>query len=320
MARRDTGTDDPRVRVRASKSTRPRSKLRPTFENAPIGQVTAIDRGRYQVQVEGHDVQCIKARELGRGGVVMGDLARIDGDISGTPGSLARIVQIRPREHVLRRSLEDADGRAEKIIVANADLMVVVVAATNPEPRTGMVERCLVAAKVADIPTLLCMTKSDLADPVPFTNNFQHFDMKIIDAQNQIQELRDELKDKFSVLVGHSGVGKSTLINKLVPDADRQVGSVNNATGKGRHTSTSSVALALPSGGWVVDTPGVRSFGLGHASPADVLAVFPGLQEAAQTCLPLCTHLDDEPACALRDFPDQDLVGRARRLLNGIQR
>ena len=101
------------------------------------------------------------------------------------------------------------------------------------------------------------------------------------------------------MLVGHSGVGKSTLINLLVPGAGRATGHVNEVTGRGRHTSTSSEAFELEAGGWIVDTPGVRSFGLGHVSVADVLGVFPDVADAASWCLPLCSHEEGEPSCAL---------------------
>ena len=100
-------------------------------------------------------------------------------------------------------------------------------------------------------------------------------------------------------MVGHSGVGKSTLINALIPQAERVVGVVNQVTGRGRHTSTSSRAFELPGGGWIVDTPGVRSFGLGHVDIDDVLGVFPDVAEASHWCLPLCTHLEDATSCAL---------------------
>jgi ribosome biogenesis GTPase len=110
--------------------------------------------------------------------------------------------------------------------------------------------------------------------------------------------LRERLAGRVSVLVGHSGVGKSTLVNALVPDADRAIGTVS-AIGRGRHTSSSAVALALPGGGWVIDTPGIRSFGLGHVTAADLLAAFPDLAEGAEDCPRNCAHLSAADGCRL---------------------
>lgn len=304
---RDTGTDDPRVRVRPGRGSRPRTKVRPDWSARPLGRVVSIDRGRYGV-VTGGDVrlQAVRARELGRGAVVMGDRVRLTGDLSGRPDALARIVRVEDRTTVLRRSLEDAPGeRGEKVIVANAEVMVVVVALADPPPRTGMVDRCLVAAYEAGLEPVLCLTKADLADPAPFTAQYRDFGLRVVTTSwhdghgSGVEELAGLLRGRFSVMVGHSGVGKSTLINELVPGAHRATGVVNAVTGRGRHTSTSAEAFELPGGGWVVDTPGVRSFGLGHVQPSDVLAVFPDVAEAATWCLPMCTHLAGEPSCAL---------------------
>lgn len=302
---RDIGTDDPRVRVRPGRGSRPRTKTRPDWSTRPLGQVVAVDRGRFGVVVDdGTRVQAVGARELGRGTVVMGDRVRLTGDLSGRPDTLARIVAVEERTTVLRRSLEDApDQRGEKVIVANAQVMVIVVALADPPPRAGMVDRCLVAAYEAGLRPVLCLTKADLCDPADFRALFADFDLDTVATRpgntEGLERLRSLLAGRFSVLVGHSGVGKSTLINELVPGADRATGHVNEVTGRGRHTSTSSEAFELPGGGWVVDTPGVRSFGLGHVGVGDVLAVFPDVAEAATWCLPMCTHLADEPSCAL---------------------
>ncbi|WP_048772102.1 ribosome small subunit-dependent GTPase A [Cellulomonas flavigena] len=309
MARRDTGTDDPRVRVRAGKGSRPRTKDRPDWSAKPLGRVVGIDRGRYRVALESSDtrVVAVRARELGRGAVIMGDRVRLTGDLSGRADTLARIVAVEERSSVLRRSLEDApDQRGEKAIVANADTMCIVVALADPPPRTGMIDRCLVAAFEAGLAPVLVLTKADLASPDEFAKAYEDFDVRIVltcahgeEAHRGVAELAALLAGRWSVLVGHSGVGKSTLINLLVPGADRATGHVNEVTGRGRHTSTSSEAFELEGGGWIVDTPGVRSFGLGHVGVGDVLGVFPDVAEAASWCLPLCSHAASEPSCAL---------------------
>src|SRR5699024_2608652 len=125
----------------------------------------------------------------------------------------------------------------------------------------------------ARMDALLCLTKADLADPAPFASLYAALDVDAVatsrtgDAIAGLEDLREHLAGRVSVLVGHSGVGKSTLVNALVPAAGRATGGVNVVTGRGRHTSSSAIAFPLPGGGWIIDTPGVRSFGLGHVDP-----------------------------------------------------
>jgi ribosome biogenesis GTPase len=263
--------------------------------------VIAVDRGRYTCRVGDDDrtVVAMRARELGRKSVVVGDRVSLVGDTSGGPDALARIVRIAERSSVLRRTADD-DDPYERVIVANADQLVIVTALADPPPRTGFIDRCLVAAYDAGLAPLLCLTKADLADPDELLANYADLDLQVVTTRRDTppDALREQLADKVSVLVGHSGVGKSTLVNALVPGAARSTGVVS-AIGKGRHTSTSAVALPLDGGGWVVDTPGVRSFGLAHVSPESLLDTFTDLAEGAADCPPGCDHTSAADGCAL---------------------
>ncbi|GEK78830.1 ribosome small subunit-dependent GTPase A [Agrococcus baldri] len=298
--------DETSVRERPNpKANRPRSKQRPEHEDAVTGIVTAVDRGRYRLVVRPGEpdeavVTAARARELRKQSIVAGDRVDAVGDTTGETGSLARIVRIQPRTTVLRRSADDAD-LVERIIVANADVMLMVVASADPPPRAGMVDRFLVAALDAGIAPVLVMTKTDVADPAPFLANFEGLDVEIwrssIDAP-PVEALRERLDGHTTVAVGHSGVGKSTLVNALVPSAGRAVGHVNAVTGRGRHTSSSTVSFRLGDG-WIIDTPGVRSFGLGHVATANVLRGFPDLAAVAEDCPRGCTHLAAEEYCEL---------------------
>jgi ribosome biogenesis GTPase / thiamine phosphate phosphatase len=260
--------------------------------------VLAVDRGRLRCLVDGTEVVAVKARELGRKGVVVGDRVGLVGDLSGRPDSLARVVRVDPRTSVLRRSADDTDP-VERVLVANADQLVVVTALAEPEPRPRLVDRCLVAAYDAGLDPLLVLTKADLASPDAMLATYAPLDVPcVVTTRGEpLDDLRARLAGRTSVLVGHSGVGKSTLVNALVPDAHRATGEVNEVTGRGRHTSSSAVALLLPGSGRVIDTPGVRSFGLAHVGADDVVAAFPDLAEGAAGCPRGCTHRGDD--CAL---------------------
>jgi ribosome biogenesis GTPase len=314
---------DPESYERPRRHTRPRTKERPTYADALDAVVVTVDRGRYTCVLEDQAavVTAMKSRPLGRKGVVVGDRVRIVGDTSGTEGSLARIVEVHERTTVLRRTADD-DDPVERVVVANAEQLVVVTALADPEPRPRLVDRALVAAYDAGMDPLLCLTKADLADPAPLLANYRplgvpHVVTSIRPGRTDLADLRDRLTGRTSVLLGHSGVGKSTLVNALVPEADRETGLVNAVTGRGRHTSTSALMLALPGRGWIVDTPGIRSFGLAHVDPDHLIEAFPDLHDLTAECSRGCTHATGEPECGLDDAPPElvDRVQSFRRLL-----
>jgi ribosome biogenesis GTPase len=298
MARDWKKLDEDDVRVRPGRGSRPRTRRRPTHEDAIPAFVTSVDRGRYRCLVDDRAVTAMRARELGRKGVVVGDRVLLVGDVSGGPDSLARVVRVEPRSSVLRRTADDNDP-VERVIMANAEQLVIVTALADPEPRPRMIDRCLVAAFDAGLDPLLCLTKADLAAPDALLAAYEPLGVPYVVTRKggPVDNLRAPLTGRISVLVGHSGVGKSTLVNALVPEAERAVRQVNPVTGRGRHTSSSAVALELPAGGWIIDTPGIRSFGLAHVQPSSLLAAFPDLEEGAAECPRACTHL--QPDCAL---------------------
>ncbi|CAM4306336.1 ribosome small subunit-dependent GTPase A [Corynebacterium godavarianum] len=315
MGRRFSDYDESDVRVRPGKGKRPRSKDRPSHNDAVYGMVVTKDRGRWGVVLDdGPVVNCIRARQLKRTSLEVGDRVGVVGDTSGKKDTIARIVKRADRTSVLRRTADDTDPY-ERIIVANAELLLIVVAAADPPPRTGFVERALIAAFVGGVRPVVCVTKSDLDDPTDFEREIADLDVQVLrtGTDDDLATLKQLLDAHVSALIGHSGVGKSTLVNRIVPDAQRETGDVSGV-GKGRHTSTQSVALELtgPGGGWIIDTPGIRSFGLAHVQPEQIIDVFPDLSEAADTCPRGCTHLGPpaDPECAWDDFAADSPVGR----------
>ncbi len=306
---------------RPRRRTRPRTKDRPTYDDAVPGVVVTVDRGRFTLLIDGTTVMAMKSRPLGRKGVVVGDRVRVVGDVSGADGSLARIVEVVPRTTTLRRTADD-DDPVERVIVSNADQLVVVTALADPEPRPRLIDRALVAAFDAGMAPLLCLTKADLADPEVLLSTYRSLGVPwvVTERGGDLTQVRERLRGRTSVFVGHSGVGKSTLVNALIPTANRDVGIVNAVTGRGRHTSTSAYLLELPGGdGWIIDTPGIRSFGLAHVQPEDLISAFPDLEEMTEDCPRGCSHGTGEPECGLdvaveSGEADPDRVESFRRL------
>ena len=376
--------DESDVKIRAGRKKRPRTKDRPDYSSEDVGLVIETDRGRCQVLtpnpfINAHSFKSIngdntshysthaelpanskthpivlnsmKARELGRQSVVVGDYVRVVGDLSGEEGTLARIVEVIPRRNSLARTVDDGFS-VEKTIVSNIDQLAIVIAAANPEPRHGFIDRALVVAFDQGIKPIIIVTKCDLADPTEFLSMYKDLEIDIYKTNSlstllksadnsdallektleneEIAKLREVFNGKMSVLLGHSGVGKSTLVNVLLGSFARQTGGVNDVTGRGRHTSSNASAFELPlpargaagsdsetanssqQAGWIIDTPGVRSFGLSHVDKKRVLGSFSEFAQLLEKCPKNCSH--NEAGCALSEIEDSGDASALSRL------
>jgi ribosome biogenesis GTPase len=300
------------------------------IRDAAFGLVTAVDRGRYTCAVAGGggsptEVVAVRARELGRRGIVVGDEVALVGDVAGGPDALARVVRVEPRRSALRRTADDADP-VERVIVANADQVAVVASVVEPAARPRLIDRCLVAAHDAGVEGVLIVTKTDLASPDGLAAIYRPAGVPLLPTGRDatrglcgVGDLVARLAGRRTVLVGTSGAGKSTLVNAIVPGADRRIGAVNAVTGRGRHTSVSAVALPVAGDGWLVDTPGVRSFGLAHVSRDRLVAGFPDLAPGLPDCPGDCDHLDPSvcglDARVVGGFAHPERLDSLRRLL-----
>ena len=329
MARSSKNWDEDDVRINKSRQfgatnkAKPRTKDRPDYSKAKTATIIEVDRGRVQCLITEDKnsvvITAMKARELGKKSVVVGDLVSIVGDTSGSEGTLARVVTVLPRKNSLTRTIDD-HVNDERVIVANVDQMAIMIATTNPEPREGFVDRALVVAYDQGIKPIIIMTKQDLGSGDKFLETYKDLEIPVfkIDKNSNLSDLRSMLSKKITVLLGHSGVGKSTLVNNLLINSKnkpaghndestyRETGDVNEVTGRGRHTSSSAIALPLSSTfagenfGWIIDTPGVRSFGVAHIQPSRVIAAFPEFAEPVSMCPKNCSH--NEESCVLNSW------------------
>lgn len=289
------------------------------FENLDdhLGIITRKTTGLYIVESREGMLDCTLSARLRREAacdpIAVGDVVKLGPGIENCP----QILAVLPRRNQLsRRSAVPMPGAHanEQVIAANVDQVIPVFAAANPPPHWNMLDRYLVSAESAEIPVLICITKLDLiqgadgepdSDLLDVVEEYRRigYPVLLISAHtgDGLDELRQALQGRVSVFLGKSGVGKSSLLNALEPGLGLRVNAVNTVTGKGRHTTTGLEMFKLEGGGAIIDTPGVREFGLWDVDENDLALFFPEMRQYVGRCkFGLDCRHDQEPGCAIR--------------------
>ncbi len=235
----------------------------------------------------------------------------------------ALVEEVLPRENSLFRPASGRSGKRQ-VLAANLDLAVVVLSAREPVWKPSTVDRYLVLASFGGVPAMVCINKLDLDPAVreaPELRVYPELGVPVIFVSARTGEGMDELRNRLargtSVLLGPSGAGKSSLVNHLVPDAALRVGEISERTQKGRHTTTWVEMLPLPSGGSLVDSPGLRVLDLSGLPPEDLAGHFPEFGDLAEECrFQDCRHLA-EPGCAVKEGVEAGRVAGHRYLSYG---
>ena len=261
------------------------------------GRVVAAHGRRFLIEAGDAIVECVTRGR--KSDIVCGDRVTF----AMTDAEKGVIEQVEKRQNLLYRS----DDFRSKLIAANLDLAVVVVAAV-PYFREELLIRCLIACESANIPVLIALNKSDLPETAALQQHLQSYEQLgytqiTVSARGDFSALQAHLRDKTSVLVGASGVGKSTLLNALAPEANAATGEISLALDAGKHTTTNARLFHLPGngshGGDLIDSPGMQEFGLQHLTQAALMDAFPEIRSRAGQCrFYNCRHLK-EPGCAV---------------------
>jgi ribosome biogenesis GTPase len=324
--------------------------ISPTGSSISQGMIVRKDRGRYDVICDGLVVACAVSNRIHKqllyptadpaslpqrvqkvitldhvDPLAVGDQVQF---ITAPDGS-GLIVEVLPRRSKLTRRSAVPMPTAnpfEQVIVANIDQVAPVFSAANPPPKWNMLDRYLVSAESLYLPSLIVITKADLTtdERGSVDGNLKaviqeyrrigyHVILTSIVTGQGLDELKEALKDRITVLVGKSGVGKTSLLNALQPGLGLRVNEVSLATGKGKHTTTNMEMFSLNIGGAIVDTPGMREFGLWEAKDEDPALFFPEMKPFVGTCkFGLDCHHENEPGCAIRKAVSEGLISSQR--------
>ncbi|NPV78714.1 MAG: ribosome small subunit-dependent GTPase A [Firmicutes bacterium] len=289
-------------------------------ENLRSGLVIRIGSDIYQVLVDGRPILCtirrrlIKETENTINPVAPGDIVYL----SILDGGGGVIEEIGKRRNSFGRKA--AGGRpGEQVIAANVDQIIIVYAAAEPTFRARGLDRYLAVAEYSGIPAVICLNKIDLASPEDAANMtvpYEEIGYQVLHTCAKtgqgIDDLRSLLAGRISVVVGPSGVGKSSLLNAVEPELGLATGEVGRITHRGRHTTTASRLIQLRAGGFVVDTAGMREFGFWEISAQDLASCFREMRPYIGKCrFSNCAHLT-EPGCAVRDALASGFIRPAR--------
>jgi ribosome biogenesis GTPase len=296
-----------------------------------VGLVAGIQRGGAIAVLVDAEVRAARpGRELAyrRHALAVGDRVQV---IPGRHGE-SSIVGVEPRRSRLARVREDRSRRSahageEAVLAANVDVAVIVAAVAEPPFHPKLVDRFLVICQYGGIRPILCLNKCDLAAEPPDVSLYAELGVPVVFASAAtgagLDELRHVLAGTVAVFTGHSGVGKSSLVNALLGEARQATGAVRWADGRGRHTTTSSSLIRLDDGSYLVDTPGVRSLGIWEIDKASLSAYFPDFDPFSAGCrFSTCTHVH-EPRCAVKaaaalgDLPHQRYESYLRLMTEG---
>ncbi len=229
------------------------------------------------------------------------------------------ITEVHPRKNKLSRRAPGPKP-LEQVVVANVDQIVAVIAAAQPKPSWNMLDRYLASAEEAGLRAIVCVTKMDLAnEPVIYREASVYANLgypvvftSAIDGRG-IGQLKDDIQGRNSVFVGKSGVGKTTLLNAIQPELGQRVSNVSGSTGKGKHTTSHLEMFPLDFGGSIVDTPGMREFGLWNIRRSEIAGLFPEMRPYLDQCRfgSGCTHTH-EPGCAIKQAVEAGKIVKRR--------
>lgn len=269
---------------------------------AVTGLVLEREGGTFRIATEAGEVTAVlrgKAKRSRYDRVVVGDRVTLDaGDAQGTRG----IASVEPRRNLLER--RTPSGRNNRPVAANLDRVYVVTSVVDPHPIPQLIDRLFAIAEANEIPVALVINKAELGDTGPLAERYRKagYEAFPVSAKSGrgLEELFAGLRGRESLFAGASGVGKSTILNRLQPGLALRTGAISERSRRGTNTTVAAVLVPLPGGGWLVDTPGFSDVGLWGINPRELARCFPEMREPLEHCkFADCTHRD-EPGCAVR--------------------